>query len=130
MFKKFKSTTFKKLLSTVALVCFLLVVLVFVCWMNLISYITAGNLIKTTIYIFIYVFWNTYLLSLFNSLSVYVTINWTMFFSVSVFFLLYFFSFWTEIVLSISFRRLTKTAIKRYSTTYICFQFDKPYKIM
>ena len=53
-----------------------------------------------------------------------------MFFSVFVFFPFYFFSFSTEIVLSISFRKLTKTAIKRYSTTYICFQFDKPYKIM
>ena len=36
-----------KLLSPVAPVCFVLAVLVFVCWMNLVSYITAGNLIKT-----------------------------------------------------------------------------------
>ena len=41
----------KKLLSTAAHMCFLLVVLAFVCWMNLISYITAGNLI-TKIYTF------------------------------------------------------------------------------
>ena len=68
IFKKFKNTKLKKHLSTVALVCFLLIVLVFVCWMNLISYITAGNLIKTKIYIFIYVLWNTYLLSSFSSL--------------------------------------------------------------
>ena len=31
--------------------------------MNLISYITVGNLIKTKIYIFSYMLWNTYLLS-------------------------------------------------------------------
>ena len=77
----------KKFLSTVALVCFLLVVLDFVCWMNLISYITAGDLIKTKIYIFIYALWNTYLLSSFSSLFFYVTINWTI-----VFFFFYFFS--------------------------------------
>ena len=54
MFKKLKDTNFKNLYSTVALVCFLLVVLAFVCSMNLISYITAGNLTKTKIHIFIY----------------------------------------------------------------------------
>ena len=47
----------QKLLSTVAIVCSLLVVLVFACWMNLISYITAGNLIKTKIYIYLYMYY-------------------------------------------------------------------------
>ena len=70
----------KKLLSTVALDCFLLIVLVFVCWMNFISYIAAGNLIKTKIYVFIHVLWNTYLLSSFSPL----------FFSFLFFFLLFF----------------------------------------
>ena len=52
MFRKFKNTNFKKLLSTVALVYFLLAVLVFVCWMNLISYVTTRNFIKTKMYLF------------------------------------------------------------------------------
>ena len=52
MLKKFKNTNLKETLS---LVCFLPVVLVFVCRVNLISYITTGNLIKTKICIFIYV---------------------------------------------------------------------------
>ena len=55
MVKKFKNTNFKKLLSVVALVCFLLAVLVFVFSMDFISYITVGNLIKTKIYIFLHV---------------------------------------------------------------------------
>ena len=87
MFQNFKNTTLKKLLSTVALVCFLLVVLVFFCWMNLISYITSGNLIKTKIYIFIYVLWNTNLLILLGHFF-YVAIKWIMFFSVSLLFFL------------------------------------------
>ena len=41
--------------SSAALVYFLLVVLAFICLMNFISYTTAGNLIKTKIYTFIYV---------------------------------------------------------------------------
>ena len=49
-----------------------------------------------------------------------------MFFSVSTFFFWFIFYFFlTEIVFSIPFRKLTKTAIKRYSATCICFQFDK-----
>ena len=55
MHKKFKNTNFKKVYSTVALACFLVVILVFVCSMNLISSITAGNLMKNKIYIFNYV---------------------------------------------------------------------------
>ena len=43
----------RKLFPTVPPVCFLLVVLVFVCWMNLMSYITVGNLIKTK-YLYMY----------------------------------------------------------------------------
>ena len=68
MFKKFENTTFKIFLLSVPLVCQLPVVLVFVCWMNLISYITTENLIKTKIYIFTYLLWNTNLLSSFSSL--------------------------------------------------------------
>ena len=91
----------KKFLSTVAVVYFLLAVVVFICWMNLISYITAGNLIKTKIYIFIYVLWNTCLLSSFSSLCFYVTIDCTMLFSASTFFLLYLFIFFlTEVYLN------------------------------
>ena len=59
MFKKFKNTNFKKVTSMVAIVFFLLAALPFACWMNLISYITAANLTKTNIYIFVYVLWNT-----------------------------------------------------------------------
>ena len=59
MFKRFKNTNFKKVTSTVAIVFFLLAALAFACWMNLISYITAANLTKTNIYIFVYVLWNT-----------------------------------------------------------------------
>ena len=55
MFKKFKKTNFKKPFSTVAFVFFLLDVIVFLCCMNLVSFITDENLIKTKIYIFIYV---------------------------------------------------------------------------
>ena len=79
---KFKKTFFKKLLSTVALVCFILVVRVSVCWMNFISYIIAGNLTKTRFYIFIYVLWNINLLSSFTSLFSYV---YSYFFSVFFF---------------------------------------------
>ena len=93
MFKKFKNTNFEKCLSIVALVCFLLVELVFLCWMNLLSYITAGNLIKTEIYMFIYVLWNTNLLSSFSSHSFYVTINQTMFFYCFYFFPVFCFIF-------------------------------------
>ena len=82
MFMKFKKTFLKKLLSTVALVCFILVVRVSVCWMNFISYIIAGNLTKTRFYIFIYVLWNINLLSSFTSLFSYV---YSYFFSVFFF---------------------------------------------
>ena len=74
MFKKSKNTIFKKFFSTVALVYFLPVVLVFVCWMNLVSYITAGNPIKTKIYLIMYVLWNTNFLSSFSSYFSYLTI--------------------------------------------------------
>ena len=83
----------KKLLSTVALVCFLLIVLVFVCWMNFISYITAGNLIKTKIYVFIHVLWNTYLLSSFSPLFFSFVFFFLLFFSVFTFFSVLFFIF-------------------------------------
>ena len=83
----------KKLLSTVALDCFLLIVLVFVCWMNFISYITAGNLIKTKIYVFIHVLWNTYLLISFSPLFFSFVFFFLLFFSVFTFFSVLFFIF-------------------------------------
>ena len=55
MLKKFKNTKLEELYSPGAPLCFLLAALFFVCRVNLLSYITAGNLIKTKIYIFIYV---------------------------------------------------------------------------
>ena len=61
--------------------------------MNLISYITAGNLIKIKINVFIYVLWNTYLLRSLNSLFLYVTISLTMIFSVCTFFCFHFYLF-------------------------------------
>ena len=49
IFKKIKSTNFKNLFSTVGPLSFLIDVLFVVCGMTLMSYITAGNLNKTTI---------------------------------------------------------------------------------
>ena len=59
MFKKFKNTNFKKFLSMVAILCFLLVVLAFVCWLNLISYINAGIWLKPKfLYLYMYYEWD------------------------------------------------------------------------
>ena len=58
MFERFKNTNFEKILSTIAALCFLLVIQVsyltsIVSYKNLISYINAGNLTKPKIHIFI-----------------------------------------------------------------------------
>ena len=112
MFKKLKNIKLKKSLSTVALVCFLLVVLIFICWMNLLSYITAGNLMKTKIYIFIYLLWNTNLLSSFSSLFFYATTNYAMFFSGSTIFLFYFLFFKPKLFYQYFFKSLRKQQLR------------------
>ena len=59
--------------------------------MNLISYITAGNLIKIKINVFIYVLWNTYLLRSFNSLSFMLLLQWFFLFALFFVFIFIFF---------------------------------------
>ena len=131
MFKKFRNTKFKKFVSTVALVCFLLVVLVFVCWINLISYITAVNLIKSKfIYLYMYyeilIYW--VLLAHFSFMLPLIRQCSFLFLLFFLFFSLFF--LWSEIVLSTPFWKVTKAVIKRHFAKYLYFQFDKLYKVM